>query len=52
MTELTDALNAQIVRQSAEFDAWFDDLKGKLGEDPCLLYTSLCSNDYAYIPFT
>lgn len=34
LTELTDALNAQIVRQSAEFDAWFDDLKGKLGEDP------------------
>ena len=33
LTELTDALNAQIVRQSAEFDAWFDDLKGKLGED-------------------
>lgn len=34
LTELTDALNAQIVRQSAEFDAWFEDLKGKLGEDP------------------
>ena len=34
LTELTAALNAQIVRQSAEFDAWFDDLKGKLGEDP------------------
>lgn len=34
LTELTDALNAQIVRQSAEFDAWFDDLKEKLGEDP------------------
>ena len=34
LTELTDALNAQIVRQSAEFDVWFEDLKGKLGEDP------------------
>ena len=34
LTELTDALNAQIVRQSAEFDAWFEELKGKLGEDP------------------
>ena len=34
LTELADALNAQIVRQSAEFDAWFEDLKGKLGEDP------------------
>ena len=34
LTDLTDALNAQIVRQSAEFDAWFEDLKGKLGEDP------------------
>lgn len=34
LTELTDALNAQIVRQSSEFDAWFEDLKGKLGEDP------------------
>lgn len=34
MTELTDALNAQIVRQSSEFDAWFEELKGKLGEDP------------------
>ena len=34
LTELTDALNAQIVQQSAEFDAWFEDLKGKLGEDP------------------
>ncbi|MDY4397087.1 MAG: hypothetical protein SPE62_08660 [Oscillospiraceae bacterium] len=34
LTELTDALNAQIVRQSSEFDAWFEELKGKLGEDP------------------
>ena len=34
LTELTAALNAQIVRQSAEFDAWFEELKGKLGEDP------------------
>ena len=34
LTELTDALNAQIVRQSAEFDAWFEELKWKLGEDP------------------
>ena len=34
LTELTATLDAQIVQQSSEFDAWFDDLKGKLGEDP------------------
>lgn len=34
LTELTATLDAQIVQQSSEFDAWFEDLKGKLGEDP------------------
>ena len=34
LTELTSTLDAQIVQQSSEFDAWFEDLKGKLGEDP------------------
>ena len=34
LSDLVDALNAQMVQQSDEFTAWFNDLKGKLGEDP------------------
>lgn len=34
LTDLMDALNAQMVQQSDEFNIWFNDMKEKLGEAP------------------